>query len=353
MSVSVKSISLVPAEICAAPAQTGRPAWRGWPVFLTLSLLAVAAALVGQAITEGGAPDPLTPRTSRTAATLDIAVLVFREGLECILVLSALTASMIGGNQVYRRPIAAGVGLGIVATAVTWFIATGIVGDLSESISALNLQAATGLLAVIVLLVVMNWFFHKIYWCRWISMHTRRKKDLLQTASDPESSRASVLRGLALLGFASLYREGFEVVLFLQGYYLKLGGRVVAAGALLGLILTGMVAVLTFVANRRLPYRKMLIITGVMLGGVLLVMVGEQAQEMQLAHWIPTTVISIGGASQWLPAWAGLWFSVYPTVETLAAQAIAAAIVVGSSYYARHQSGCVTCPAGGSSASGC
>ena len=81
-----------------------------------------------------------------------------------------------------------------------------------------------------------------------------------------------------------LYREGFEVVLFLQSYYLKLGGSIVAAGALMGLILTGMVAILTFVANRRLPYRKMLIVAGVLLGGVLLVMVGEQAQEMQLAH---------------------------------------------------------------------
>ncbi len=349
--MSVKSISSVSAEICASPVQKEPRAWRGWPLFLTLSALAVAAVLVWQGVTAGGAPDPTTPNTSRAAATLDIAVLVFREGLECILVLSALTASMIGANQVYRRPIAAGVGIGIVATLVTWFIATGIVGDLSENVSALNLQAATGLVAVIVLLVVMNWFFHKVYWCRWISMHTRKKKDLMVTASDPESSKAAVVRGLALLGFASLYREGFEVVLFLQTYYLKLGGRVVAVGALLGLILTGMVAVLTFVANRRLPYRKMLIITGVMLGGVLLVMVGEQAQEMQLAHWISTTTIS--GLDQWVPAWAGLWFSVFPTVETLAAQAIAGAIVVGSYYYARRQSGCITCPAGGSSASGC
>jgi high-affinity iron transporter len=157
--------------------------------------------------------------------------------------------------------------------------------------------------------------------------------------------------GLALLGFASLYREGFEVVLFLQSYYLKLGGSIVAAGALLGLILTGMVAILTFVANRRLPYRKMLIVTGVLLGGVLLVMVGEQAQEMQLAHWIPTT--EVASLKALLPAWAGLWFSVFPTVETLAAQAVAGTIVVGSYFYSRRLSGCVTCPAGGSSASGC
>jgi high-affinity iron transporter len=321
------------------------------PVLLILSALAVAAVLVWQAITAAGNPDPTTPSSSRVSATLDIAVLVFREGLECILVLSALTASMIGANKGYRRPIAAGVGLGFLATLVTWFVATRIVSDLSESISALNLQAATGLLAVVVLLVVMNWFFHKIYWCGWISMHTRRKKGLMQAASDPDASKARVLGGLALLGFASLYREGFEVVLFLQSYYLKLGGRVVAAGALLGLILTGMVAILTFVANRRLPYRKMLVLTGVLLGGVLLVMVGEQAQEMQLAHWIPTT--GIASLKAILPAWAGLWFSVFPTVETLAAQGVAGAIVVGSYFYARRQSGCVSCPAGGSSASGC
>jgi high-affinity iron transporter len=321
------------------------------PVFLAFSALVVAAVLVWQAVTAGGSPDPLAAHSSRTSATLDIAVLVFREGLECILVLSALTASMVGSNQPYRRPIGAGVGAGMIATLATWFIAVRIVGDLSESVSALNLQAATGLLAVVVLLVVMNWFFHKVYWCSWISMHTRRKKDLMASASMPGSSKARIFMGLALLGFASLYREGFEVVLFLQSYYLKLGGRVVAAGALLGLILTAMVAVLTFVANRRLPYRKMLIATGVMLGGVLLVMVGEQAQEMQLAHWIPTT--EIASLKSVLPDWAGLWFSVFPTVETLAAQAFAAALVAGSYFYARRQSGCVTCPANGSSSTAC
>ncbi len=351
INVSVKSISPTSTTAFAPPAKAVRTPWRGMPVLLGFSALAVAAVLVWQGITASGNPDPTAPNSSRVSATLDIAVLVFREGLECILVLSALTASMIGATKGYRRPVAAGVGLGFIATLVTWFIAARIVSDLSGSISALNLQAATGLLAVIVLLVVMNWFFHKMYWCGWISMHTRKKKDLMQEASDPDASRARVLGGLALLGFASLYREGFEVVLFLQSYYLKLGGKVVAAGALLGLILTGMVAILTFVANRRLPYRKMLVLTGVLLGGVLLVMVGEQAQEMQLAQWIPTTQIPSLAAV--IPAWAGLWFSVFPTVQTLAAQGLAGAIVIGSYFYARRQSGCVTCPAGGSSASGC
>jgi high-affinity iron transporter len=345
INVSVKTAPSIPTRVFVPPAPVVRREWSALPVFLGLSALAIAGVLVWQGVTASGNPDPLAANSSKTAATIDIAVLVFREGLETILVLSALTASMVGANHAYRRPIAAGVGAGFIATLITWFIATLIVSDLSTSVSALNLQAATGLLAVIVLLVVMNWFFHKVYWCSWISMHTRRKKDLMLTASDPDSSKARVFFGLALLGFASLYREGFEVVLFLQSYYLKLGGRVVAAGALLGLILTGMAAILTFVANRRLPYRKMLVATGIMLGAVLLVMVGEQAQEMQLAHWISTTPISF--LKPIVPEWAGLWFSVFPTVETLLAQALAGGIVAGSYFYARRQRNCETCPGGG------
>src|SRR5262249_42037521 len=139
--------------------------------------------------------------------------------------------------------------------------------------------------------------------------------------------------GLVLLGFTSLYREGFEVVLFLQSYHLRLGGAVVLKGALLGMVLTGMVAVLTFVLQQRLPYRKMLITTGILLGVVLLVMVGEQTQEMQLAHWIPTTEIT--ALKNYMPPWLGLWFAVFPTVETLVAQLIAAILVIGSYFAAR------------------
>src|SRR5438067_10702284 len=75
------------------------------------AVLAVAAILIWQAIAVGGVPDPTAPNTPLGSAVLDIGVLVFREGLECILVLAAITASMIGSSESYRRPIAAGVGL--------------------------------------------------------------------------------------------------------------------------------------------------------------------------------------------------------------------------------------------------
>src|SRR5215475_13681870 len=300
----------------------------------------VVAMLIWQGVTAQGAPDPLRPNTGRTVAFLDIGILVFREGLECILVLAAITASMTGSKRSHRRPVAFGAGLAFVATLVTWLIAVRIVGSLSDNMSALDLQAATGLVAIIVLLVIMNWFFHKIYWGGWIRAHNRRRKTLFENARTAEISQKRLWWGLILLGFTSLYREGFEVVLFLQSYHLRLGGGVVLKGALLGLVLTALVAMLTFVLQQRLPYRKMLITTGILLGVVLLVMVGEQTQEMQLAHWIPTTPIAF--LETHIPGWMGLWFAVFPTVETLVAQLIAAVLVIGSYFAARRFGGSTT-----------
>jgi len=321
----------VSQEASFHPAKLGQTIFR---IFLVGAALIVAAVLIWQGITASGAPDPTVPHTSPGIATLDIGVLVFREGLECILVLSAITASMMGANTSYRRPIALGAGIGFLATILTWFIAVGIVSDLTQNIPALDVQAATGLIAIIVLLTVMNWFFHKVYWTGWISMHNRKKRDLLTSANDPKISTARVLWGLVLLGFASFYREGFEVVLFLQSYKIQMGGTVVLEGVILGLVFSGIVAILNFIAHRRLPYKKMLVVTGIMLGVVLLVMVGEQAQEMQLANWIPTTPIPW---LQWLPDWMGLWFAVFPTVETLVSQLLAAVLVIGSYFLARYR----------------
>ncbi|MDE3157134.1 MAG: FTR1 family protein [Acidobacteriota bacterium] len=299
-------------------------------VRIPLAFAVVLGAIVWVTLLSGGNPDPTAPHASATVGILDIGVLVFREGLECILVLAAITASLNGSTQPYQRPIAAGAGLAFLASLLTWAVAIRIIDDLSGSIPALDIQAATGLLAILVLVIVMNWFFHKLYWTGWISMHNRRKQQVLQGAG---ASKLRLWWGLGLLGFTSLYREGFEVVLFLQSYRLRLGGTPVFYGVLLGLLFTSVVAVLTFVAHRRLPYRRMLVLTGVMLGVVLVVMVGEQAQEMQLAHWIPTTAIP--ALATVLPAWAGLWFACFPTVETLAAQGIAIVLVLGSYIVAR------------------
>ena len=257
-------------------------------------------------------------------AKIEIAILVLREGLECVLVLAAVTAGLTGGRGSLRPAIAAGVAVGLAATLVTWRVAVRLLDDMGRHTSALALQAGTGLLAIVVLLVVMNWFFHRLYWTGWISLHQQKKQNLLRAVGSGDGIW-KVGVGMALLGFTSFYREGFEVVLFLQSYRLRCGNAVVVDGVTLGMAASGLVAVLTFLAHRQLPYRRMLIATGLMLAAVLLVMAGEEAQEMQLAGWLSTT--RIPGLARVLPTWMDFWFSIFPTVESLTAQALATVLV--------------------------
>lgn len=288
--------------------------------------VALAAVLVWQGITAAGNPNP-TAGTPFPVAALDIAVLVTREGLESILVLAALVAGLKGKRYGYQRPIQLGASLGFCAGVVTWFVAISIVGSLVVNYGALAVQAATGMFAVAVLLVVMNWFFHGVYWSGWINLQTKAKRSMISEAESGGKTNR-ILLGLVTLGFASVYRESVEVVLFLQSYYLAMGPTVVYYGAAAGLVLTVAAGYLTFLGHRHLPYKKMMVATGAMLTGVLFVMVGEEVNEMQLAGWIGTTNIH---ALQGIPAWAGLWFSVFPNVQTFVGQA-AALLLVGGSY---------------------
>jgi high-affinity iron transporter len=216
--------------------------------------------------------------------------------------------------------------LGLLVSIVTWVIASTLIESLATS--GERLEAITGLVAIAVLLLVTNWFFHRVYWSEWIGRFHRRRKRLEQVSRTGFISAQAL--GLLLLGLSSVYREGFETVLFLQSLELSAGTATVLEGTGLGLLLTFAVAAAIFIFQRKLPYKKMLIFTGVMIGVVLVVMVGQTARTMQGTGWLPITSIDID-----LPYWLGLWFGVFPTVETLLAQAIAAVFVIGSYFVAQ------------------
>ncbi len=298
-------------------------------LFVAIAALTVLGVLVWQGITAGGNPDPLTEGISHSAAVMNTGIVVFREGLEAVLVLAALTASMVRKRQDFWKPIALGAGLSFVASIITWFVVVALIDSINAP--ALHVQAATGVLAIVVLLVILNWFFHKVYWAGWICLHEKRKQAILSGAV---RSERAVFWGLLFVGLTAVYREGFEVVLFLQNWRLQSGNAPVLTGTLLGLGLTGLVAYLTFVAQRKLPFRRLLIATGVMIGGVLLVMVGASGQILQQAGWLSTTPIALP-----IPEWIGAWFGIYPNVEGLAAQGIAAMLVIGSYFIARRGRG--------------
>jgi high-affinity iron transporter len=315
----------------AASSRSPRSSSASFYVWTALVLAVAVGVVVVSWHATGGTTDPsdqAAHRLSHTTVVLDSAILVFREGLETILVLAAITASFLGANKVYRRPVAAGGGLAMGAGVATWFAVIWIIGQFSGS--EMSIQAATGIPALIVLLIVMNWFFHKVYWTGWISHHHKRRRTLL--GADADTNRRRMLLGLGLLGFTSVYRECFEIVIFLQNLRQIYGAGVVLEGVVIGLLFTGAVGVLTFALHQRLPYKRLLIITGVLLLFVLLVQVGEEVNEMQLAGWIGTTQIS------WLsiPGWMGTWFSLFNNWETFIGQGIALLLVVGSYVLAQY-----------------
>jgi high-affinity iron transporter len=256
----------------------------------------------------------------------EAAVIVFREGLEAVLILAAITASFVGERRRLRRPVLLGALLGLVASAITYVLAQALLDELGDG--GLRLQAITGLVAIGVLLVVTNWFFHRVYWSEWIGRFHRRRRALERI--DRFGFLSGQLVAFAILGLTSVYREGFETVLFLQNLQVSAGTEATVLGILIGLGGTLAVGFVTFELERKLPYRKMLIATGALIGLVLAVMVGTTVHTMEGLGWLTSTPTGFH-----LQLWWGQWLGVFPTWEGIGAQLASLAVVYGSYAFAR------------------
>jgi high-affinity iron transporter len=268
----------------------------------------------------------LTAGTAPAAIVFNAATIVFREGLEAVLILASLLASMIGANRQYKRPLAYGAFAALIVTAALFFLARTAL--LSFTQYSEQIEAIISLVAIGVLLLVMNWFFHKVYWTRWIAKHHDRRRRLLIGGA------AGQALGFVLLGFTSVFREGAETVLFLQALVLDAGTWIVIQGVLLGLAATAVVGALTLVLQTKLPHKKMLIVTGFMIAVVLVTMVGKTVHVLQLVGWAP--ISPIPGAEGWSYA-LGIWAGIYGTWQGVLAQLIAVVFVFGSYFLAERQ----------------
>ena len=293
-----------------------------------LALVAGLVYLMATATT--GPADPTEVKQTEGTAIFNSSIIVFREGLEAVLIFAAVTASFVGGNRSRRRPVVVGAAAAFGASVLTWFIAQAVL-DAASSLGP-KLEAITGFLAIVVLLIVLNWFVHKVYWSEWIGKHHRQRRKLLAQTG------IGATFGLIALGFTSVYREGFEVVLFLQTLQLENGTGTVLMGVAIGLAATALVGVAMFKLHQKLPYKKMLILTGVLVGVVLVVMIGGTALTFSDLGWISQTPLPFD-----IPGWLGAWFEVYAYYETIGAQILAAAFVIGSYSLAEHMK--VTLPA--------
>lgn len=264
----------------------------------------------------------LKASTAPAAIAVNAGMIMFREGLEAVIILASLMSSMKRPEErKYRKPMWLGTFLALAATVLTWVLAHDVLQSLARY--GEKLEAVVSLVAIVILLVIMNWFFHKVYWTEWIAGFHARKRQII-------SGEAGLWLGLVALGFTSVYREGFETVLFLQALVLESGIPTVMSGVAAALAAVLLVGFITFRLQVNLPYKKMLIFTGILIGAVLLQMVGATVHVFQVVGWLP--IHAIGG--QPLPYWLGTWFGIYATWEGLVLQGLAGAFVIGSYYLA-------------------
>ncbi len=246
-----------------------------------------------------------------------------REGLEAIVILAALLAGLRGAENLRtRRGIVQGALLGLAVSALTFWLSQTLVRSLIRY--GEKLEAVVSVLAVIILLMVTNWVFHKMYWVGW----NARLRDLSKTAKEV---RAPVWELFALLGvgFLTVYREGFETTIFMQSLILEGSTASVLLGVLGGFLFIGAIGTLIIVFGAKLPYRKLLVVTGLLVVSIMVTFLGSAVRLFQTVGWLP--VHPLPGLN--LPNWVGVWFGLYPSWEGLLIPPLALVYVGGAWLY--------------------
>ncbi len=240
-------------------------------------------------------------------------VIMLREGLEAILIVGALLTflSKMGASH-RKREINLGVGAAVVASLLT-ALALETVFILSPARRE-GLEGATMLVAASVLFYVSYWLLSKMEVVKWNQFVKSKVQDALTGGS-----------ALALVSaaFLAVYREGFETVLFFKALFVSTtaaGALPVVAGMLVGMLA---LAVVYYAIDRfgvRLPLKPFFAVTSAFLYYMAFVFAGKGVAELQEGGTISTTVAA------WAPRIPAL--GIYPTVESLAAQALLVLLAV-------------------------
>jgi high-affinity iron transporter len=249
--------------------------------------------------------------------------LIFREGLESALIIGAiLTYLEASRNDRFKKHVYYGIIIAAGATAVTWFIAQYII-ELSGASREL-IEAIAGISAVAVLFWVSFWVLNKIETKKWIEFVKAKVWKATTTGS---------LMVFVMLSFFTVYREGFETVLFYQAIFAfaKYMEWYVIAGLISGLVVIIGVALVVRRIGKKLPLRALFGFTMGIGAYMSIAFIGNAVREFQELGYIPTTPL-IGIVPRFdinLATMTGI----HPTLESVVAQVILLSIyVVGSLY---------------------
>ncbi len=249
--------------------------------------------------------------------------IIFREGLESVLILGAIITYLEASrNQKFKKYVHYGIGLAVGATAVTWVIASYII-----EISGANrelIEAIAALSATAVLFYVSFWILNKIEHKRWMEFV---KAKVFQASA---AGGASVF---VMLSFFTVYREGFETVLFYQAMFsfAKYMELYVGLGFIVGMLTLFGVYFGFRKLGKRLPLRALFGLTMGIGAYLSIAFLGNAIREFQVLDFIPYT--SMLGTIPRLDINVATMTGIYPTLETTVGQIVLLSVYLVASLY--------------------
>ena len=249
--------------------------------------------------------------------------IIFREGLESALIIGAiLTYLEASRNSHYKKHVYLGIVIAIIATVITWFIAQFVI-DITGASKEL-IEAIAGISAVAVLFWVSFWILNKVETKKWIEFVKAKVWQATTTGS---------VMVFAMLSFFTVYREGFETVLFYQAMFsfAKNMEIFVFLGLVLGLAVIISVVFVIRKLGKKLPLRVLFGLTMAIGAYMSIAFIGNAIREFQEIGYISTT--HLFGIIPRLEINLATMTGIHPTLETTIAQILLLSVyLVGCLY---------------------
>ena len=248
---------------------------------------------------------------------------IFREGLESVLILGAILSYLEASrNNRFKKHVYYGVIAAIGATGITWMIASYVI-DISGANREL-IEAIAALSATAMLFYVSFWVLNKIEHKKWMEFVKAKVWQATTTGS---------VMVFVMLSFFTVYREGFETVLFYQamsGFAKYMEGYVVL-GFVAGLVVLMLLYYLMRKFGRKLPLRALFGLTMGVGAYMSITFLGNAVRELQVLDILPYT--GLLGIIPRLDINLATMTGIYPTLETIVAQIILLGIYLVASLY--------------------
>lgn len=245
-----------------------------------------------------------------TLVTTTSFFILFREGLEVVLLLAAILAYLQATRNTALIPgVWLGVAAAFVATLATYVVATYLI-----SIAPASRELISGVTSVIAVAIL----FYLSFWM--LRQSDQRRHMEYMRASLAKAVQTGSLFAVGTAAFATVYREGFETVLLYQAL-VGVSGPVMNylyLGIALAAVALVVVAFFILRLKTRLPLRTFFKIAVALTSLLAVAFIGNAVRALQEAGMVPITNI-IGMMPRLNPNVAALT-GVHPTVETLLAQ---------------------------------